>query len=60
MPTSAAMSSTRTSPRPMGEARLRLPSGFPEKYREAIGRAVDQCAVKKHMIEPPAFELTVS
>ena len=37
-----------------------LPAGFPEKYREAIGRAVDQCAVKKHMIEPPAFELTVS
>jgi ribosomal protein S12 methylthiotransferase accessory factor len=39
---------------------LTVPSGFPERYREAIRRAVDQCAVKKHMIEPPAFELTVS
>jgi ribosomal protein S12 methylthiotransferase accessory factor len=39
---------------------LTLPPGFPEKYRGAIERAVDQCAVKKHMIEPPAFELSVS
>ncbi len=39
---------------------LALPPGFPEKYREAIGRAVDQCAVKKHLVEPPAFTLTVN
>ena len=39
---------------------LTLPPGFPEKYAEPIRRAVDQCAVKKHMVEPPAFELTVS
>ena len=39
---------------------LALPPGFPEKYHGAIVRAVDQCAVKKHMVEPPAFELTVS
>ncbi len=39
---------------------LRLPAGFPEKYRGAIARAVDQCAVKKHMLEPPAFTLTVA
>ena len=39
---------------------LTLPPGFPEKYTEAIRRAVDQCAVKKHMAEPPAFELTVA
>jgi putative redox protein len=39
---------------------LTLPPGFPEKYRDAIGRAVDQCAVKKHMVEPPAFTLTVN
>ena len=38
---------------------LTLPPGFPEKYQGAIQRAVDQCAVKKHMVEPPAFELTV-
>jgi ribosomal protein S12 methylthiotransferase accessory factor len=42
------------------KASLTLPPGFPEKYAGAIQRAVDQCAVKKHMIEPPAFELTVN
>jgi putative redox protein len=41
-------------------AALTLPPGFPEKYGDAIRRAVDQCAVKKHMVEPPAFELTVN
>jgi ribosomal protein S12 methylthiotransferase accessory factor len=30
-----------------------LPAGFPEKYREAITRAVDQCAVKRHLDHPP-------
>ena len=39
---------------------LTLPPAFPAKYAGAIQRAVDQCAVKKHMVEPPAFELTVS
>jgi ribosomal protein S12 methylthiotransferase accessory factor len=39
---------------------LTLPPGFPERYGDAIRRAVDQCAVKKQMVEPPAFELTVS
>jgi putative redox protein len=37
---------------------LRLPDGFPEKYRAAILRAVDQCAVKRHLIEPPRIEVT--
>lgn len=40
---------------------IELPAGFPEKYRDAIVRAVDQCAVKKHIVEPPRFEVaTVS
>lgn len=36
-----------------------LPEGFPEKYRDAILRAVDQCAVKKHIVEPPEFVIGV-
>jgi putative redox protein len=36
---------------------LALPSGFPEKYRTAIERSVDQCAVKKAVLEPPRFEI---
>lgn len=34
---------------------LTLPEGFPEKYRKAVLRAVDQCTVKKHLVEP--FEI---
>ena len=36
---------------------IRLPLGFPEKHREGIVRAADLCAVKKHMLNPPAFEI---
>ena len=36
---------------------ITLPAGFPEKYREALLRAVDQCLVKRHLDEPPEFEL---
>lgn len=36
---------------------IHLPAGFPEKYREAVIRAADQCAVKKHLAAPPAFEI---
>ncbi len=39
--------------------RLRLPEGFPEKYRKAIVRAVDECAVKRHILEPPEFETVI-
>jgi putative redox protein len=34
-----------------------LPEGFPEKYRKAILKAVDLCSVKKHILQPPAFEV---
>ena len=39
---------------------LHLPTAFPEKYRAAIVRAVDQCAVKRHILDPPRFEVTTS
>ncbi|MFI5181130.1 MAG: OsmC family protein [Thermoanaerobaculia bacterium] len=40
---------------------IRLPEGFPEKYQGAILRVVDQCTVKRHVVEAPAFEVvTVS
>lgn len=32
---------------------VQLPGDFPEKYRAAILRSIDQCAVKRHIIEPP-------
>jgi putative redox protein len=36
---------------------IHLPSGFPQKYTEAIIRAADQCAVKKHMLQVPEFKI---
>jgi putative redox protein len=36
---------------------IQLPPGFPEKYKDAVIRAADQCKVKKHLAHPPAFEI---
>jgi ribosomal protein S12 methylthiotransferase accessory factor len=36
---------------------IRLPADFPETHREAVIRAADLCAVKKHILNPPAFEI---
>jgi putative redox protein len=36
---------------------IKLPAGFPEKHREAVIRAADLCSVKKHIFNPPAFEI---
>ena len=39
---------------------IQLPANFPEKYRDAVIRSADQCAVKKHLAHPPAFEITAN
>lgn len=39
------------------ELDIQLPAGFPEKYRDAVIRAADQCAVKKHLASPPQFDV---
>lgn len=39
---------------------IQLPSDFPEKYRDAVIRAAEQCAVKKHLEHPPAFHVHTS
>ena len=39
---------------------LELPAGFPDKYRRAIERSIDQCAVKRHLARPPSVELRLS
>ena len=36
---------------------LTLPKDFPPKYEKAIIRSMGLCAVKKHMFEPPEFEI---
>jgi len=37
---------------------LKTPPGFPDKYRDAIINAMELCAVKKHLQQPPAFAVT--
>lgn len=37
---------------------IQVPPTFPEKYRTALIRSAEQCAVKKHFEHPPAFEVT--
>lgn len=44
---------------PRMELELQLPKGFPEKYQDAIVRAIDQCVVKKHIIDPPEIQVRV-
>lgn len=34
-----------------------LPPEFPEKYKKAITRVAEECSVKKHLFDPPAFEV---
>lgn len=36
---------------------IEVPPGFPAKYHDALVRAANQCAVKKHLEHPPAFDV---
>lgn len=38
---------------------LTLPKGFPEKYKSGIVRAMELCAVKRHITEAPEFVIEV-
>ena len=39
---------------------IQLPHDFPEKYRNAVIRAAEQCTVKKHLEQPPSFEIVAT
>jgi ribosomal protein S12 methylthiotransferase accessory factor len=41
------------------ELDIELPPGFPEKYREALIRVVDQCSVKRAIQAQPEFTARV-
>lgn len=55
----------RTERKPQGglieriHLEIRLPAGFPEKYRSAVIRAINACSVKAHLEDPPQFEVSV-
>lgn len=42
------------------EIDIQLPPGFPEKYHEAVIRAANTCGVKRHLADPPEFDVHVS
>lgn len=37
--------------------RVALPPDFPDKYRAGLLRAIDLCAVKRHLLEPPQIAI---
>lgn len=36
---------------------IMVPEDFPDKYKESLIKAVEQCPVKKHLDNPPKFEI---
>jgi len=36
---------------------IMLPPGFPMKYKAAVVKAADQCTVKRHITQPPVFQV---
>mgnify|MGYP001310657715 CR=1 FL=1 len=40
------------------ELEIQVPPDFPEKYRESLVRSAQLCAVKKHLENPPQFEVS--
>ncbi|MGC9364153.1 MAG: OsmC family protein [Fidelibacterota bacterium] len=36
---------------------IQVPPDFPQKYHDALVRSANQCAVKKHLENPPKFQV---
>jgi len=36
---------------------LKVPDHFPEKYKRPITRVMDKCSVKRHILNPPEFNI---
>ncbi len=37
---------------------IQVPESFPEKYRDSLIRSAELCAVKKHLENPPKFDVS--
>jgi putative redox protein len=42
------------------ELDIQLPPDFPERYYQAVIRAANTCGVKRHLIDPPEFDVHTS
>lgn len=36
---------------------IQVPAAFPDKYRDSLIRSAELCAVKKHLENPPTFDI---
>ena len=52
--------SQESEPSDVMRLEIRLPAGFPEKYRKAVIKAVNGCAVKAYFEHPPTFEVVLT
>jgi ribosomal protein S12 methylthiotransferase accessory factor len=39
---------------------IHVPKDFPEKYKNAVVKAADTCAVKRHLDKPPKIHIIVA
>ena len=39
---------------------IQLPDGFPEKYRDAVIKAAEQCTVKRNVFDPPEISISTN
>ena len=39
---------------------IRVPPDFPKKYHKAIARVANLCTVKRTLVDPPEFEISVT
>jgi len=39
---------------------IQVPPSFPDKYRDSLIRSAELCAVKKHLENPPMFDITTA
>jgi ribosomal protein S12 methylthiotransferase accessory factor len=37
---------------------ITLPKGFPPQYKSALIKSTELCTVKRHLANPPVFEIT--
>lgn len=42
------------------ELEIQVPPDFPDKYRDSLIRSAELCAVKKHLENPPTFDITTT
>ncbi|MFC1679142.1 OsmC family protein [Elusimicrobiota bacterium] len=40
--------------------KIQLPTGFPDKYKQAVVKAAELCTIKKYLGNPPSFTISAA